>query len=121
MKGENFMDKDVLVSVGIDYDEAVDRFAGSMEIFEKFLKEMATINVIEPLQQALTKGEIDGAFKLAHTLKGNFGNLSVKPLFDIVTPLVEKLRGGNLIEAQKLYIELESQYERVTDGIKRAM
>ncbi len=115
------MDKEVLESVGIDYDEAVDRFAGAMDVFEKFLKEMATIKVIEPLQQALTKGETDNAFKLAHTLKGNFGNLSVKPLYSIVSPLVEELRGGNLVEAQKLYIELESQYEKVTDGIKRAM
>ena len=115
------MDKEVLESVGIDYDEAVDRFAGSMEVFEKFLKEMAITKVIEPLQQALIKGETAVAFKLAHTLKGNFGNLSVKPLYSIVSPLVEELRGGNLVEAQKLYIELESQYDRVTDGIKKAM
>lgn len=115
------MDKDILISVGIDYDEAVDRFAGSMEVFEKFLKEMTVIKVIEPLQQALTKGEMAVAFKFAHTLKGNFGNLSVRPLYEIVSPLVEELRGGNLIEAQKLYIELEKQYDVVVEGIKKAM
>jgi len=115
------MNKDILISVGIDYDEALNRFAGSMSIFEKFLEEMASVKVIEPLQQALRNGETETAFRLAHTLKGNFGNLSIKPLFNVVTPLVEELRKGNLREAQKLYIELESQYEKVTDGIKKAM
>lgn len=115
------MDKDILISVGIDYEEAIDRFAGSTELFEKFLAELALTKVIESLQQALTKGEIEVAFRLAHTLKGNFGNLSIKPLYKTISPLVEELRGGNLIEAQKLYIELENQYECVSDGIRKAM
>jgi HPt (histidine-containing phosphotransfer) domain-containing protein len=115
------MDKDILISVGIDYDEALERFAGAITIFEKFLEEMASIKVIEPLQRALTKGETEEAFRLAHTLKGNFGNLSVKPLYQIISPLVDELKQGNLIEAKKLYIELENQYEKITEGIRKAL
>ncbi len=115
------MDKEVLESVGINYDEAVDRFAGSMDVFEKFLKEMATINVIDALQKKLIEKDVEGSFKLAHTLKGNFGNLSVIPLYNITSSIVDELKDGNIIEAQKLYIELEQSYKTVIDGIRKAM
>ena len=38
-----------------------------------------------------------------------------------ITHLVEELKKGNLTEAQKLYINLEKEYDVITDGIKRAM
>ncbi|MBE6748964.1 MAG: Hpt domain-containing protein [Ruminococcaceae bacterium] len=115
------MNREILMSVGIAYDEAIGRFTGATELFEKFLKEMAIMRVIEPLQKALTEGKTDEAFAIAHTLKGNFGNMSAKTLYEKITPLVDELKNGNLIEAQKCYIELEKEYDIVTDGIKRAM
>lgn len=115
------MDREILESVGIDFAEAEERFSGSTELFEKFLEEMATMNVIASLQKALTDGDIINAFRVAHTLKGNFGNLSIKPLYEVVSPLVEALRSENVLEAQKLYIELEKEYVIVTEGIKKAM
>ena len=118
---KSIMDREILESVGIDYDEAIERFSGAVELFESFLDEMATNNVLSPLQKVVVEGDILEAFRIAHTLKGNFGNLSVKPLYKIITPLVEELRSENMLEAQKLYIELEKEYETVTDGIRKAM
>jgi HPt (histidine-containing phosphotransfer) domain-containing protein len=115
------MDREILVSVGIDYDEAKERFSGSIDLFESFLKEMAVTNVIAALQKALTEGDVINAFRVAHTLKGNFGNLSIKPLYETISPLVEELRSENILEAQKLYIKLENEYEVVVNGIKKAM
>ncbi|MBR2876082.1 MAG: Hpt domain-containing protein [Clostridia bacterium] len=115
------MDKDVLISAGIDYEEAMDRFAGSTDIYEKFLREMASMKVIEPLQKALTQGNNEEAFKIAHTLKGNFGNLSVKPLFNIISEIVDELKENNLLSSQKLYIQLETEYDAVTNAIRRSM
>lgn len=115
------MDREILESVDIDYAEAEERFSGETELFEKFLEELATANVILPLQKALTSGDIINAFRVAHTLKGNFGNLSIKSLYKIITPLVEALRSEDMLEAQKLYIELEKEYEVVTEGIRKAM
>lgn len=115
------MDREILESVDIDYAEAEERFSGETELFEKFLEEMAAMNVIAPLKKALNDGDIITAFRVAHTLKGNFGNLSMKSLYKIITPLVEALRSENMLEAQKLYIELEKEYQTVTDGIRKAM
>jgi hypothetical protein len=47
--------------------------------------------------------------------------LSIKPLYEVVSLLVEALRSENMLEAQKLYIELEKEYIIVTEGIKKAM
>lgn len=115
------MDREILESVDIDYAEAEERFSGEIELFERFLEEIATMNVIAPLQKALTDGDIINAFRVAHTLKGNFGNLSIKPLYETITPLVEALRSENMLEAQKLYINLEKEYETVTEGIRKAI
>ncbi len=115
------MNREILESVGIDYEEARERFSGSIDLFEGFLEEMTTNNVVAPLQKSLTDGDTLNAFRVAHTLKGNFGNLSIKPLYETISPLVEELRHENIIEAQKLYIKLEKEYEQVTEGIKKAM
>lgn len=114
------MNREILESVGIDYAEAEERFSGSTELFEKFLEEMAENNILKPLKNALNECDVMAAFIVAHTLKGNFGNLSLKPLYEIVAPLVEELRRENIVEAQKLYIELEKEYEVIVDGIRRA-
>ena len=115
------MDREILESVGIDYGEAIERFSGSVDLFESFLKELTTVNVLAALQKSLTEGDVINAFRVAHTLKGNFGNLSIKPLYETVTPLVEELRKENIVEAQKLYIQLEKEYGVITEGIKKAM
>ena len=115
------MDREILESVGIDYGEAIERFSGSVDLFESFLNELTTVNVLAALQKSLTEGDIINAFRVAHTLKGNFGNLSIKPLYETVTPLVEELRKENIIEAQKLYIQLEKEYGVITEGIKKAI
>lgn len=115
------MDKAILESVGINYNEAIERFVGAAGLFEKFLEEMASTEVLEPLKRALNNSEVETAFKVAHTLKGNFGNLSIEPLYKTITPLVEELRSNNLLESQKIYIELEKQYDEVVSGIRRAM
>ena len=36
-----------------------------------------------------------------------------------MTPLVEELRKENIVEAQKLYIQLEKEYGVITEGIKK--
>lgn len=115
------MDREILESVGIDYGEAIERFSGSVDLFESFLKELTTVNVLATLQKSLTEGDVINAFRVAHTLKGNFGNLSIKPLYETVTPLVEELRNENIVEAQKLYIQLEKEYGAITEGIKKAI
>ena len=115
------MDREKLIAVGIDYDEALRRFAGATDLFEGFLKEMAIMRVIEPLSKALADGNVEEAFAVAHTLKGNFGNMSVKPLFEKITPIAEELKKGNLERAKELYIYLEQQYNVIAEGIIKAM
>ena len=115
------MDREKLIAVGIDYDEALKRFAGATDLFEGFLKEMAIMRVIEPLRKALADGNVEEAFAVAHTLKGNFGNMSAKPLFEKITPVAEELKKGNLEQAKKLYMYLEQEYNIVAEGITKAM
>lgn len=119
-KEKRIMDKEILESIGIDYDEAIERFSGSVELFEEFLTEIATRDVLLPLKNALKANDVMAVFMVAHTLKGNFGNLSAKPLYETVTPLVEELRHENMLEAQKLYVQLEEQYKVIAEGIKKA-
>jgi HPt (histidine-containing phosphotransfer) domain-containing protein len=118
---KSIMDREILESVGIDYDEAIERFSGAVELFESFLDEMATNNVLSPLQKAVVEGDILEAFRIAHTLKGNFGNLSVKPLYKTVSLMVDVLKNGDMLSAQKLYIELEGEYTTIAEAIKKAI
>lgn len=114
------MNKEILSEAGIDYDDAANRFAGAVAVYERFLNEMTIINVLEPLQKALNEEDKEEAFKMAHNLKGNFGNLSIIPMYKAVSAVVEALKKDDFVEAKKQYITLEAAYNDAKNAVKKA-
>ncbi len=90
---------DELVPFGIDVNDAMERFAGSMALYEKMLKKLpenvAKLDAVTPFRA----GDYGTALANAHTMKGLTGNLSITPLFNAYNQAVTLFRAEKPMEA----------------------
>ncbi|MEG1448763.1 MAG: Hpt domain-containing protein [Oscillospiraceae bacterium] len=112
------MDREILVAGGIDYDEAMNRFAGITKSYEKFLVKFLKDDLHEKLTIAICKKEYDEAFGYSHTLKGVAGNLCLKDLYKEIVPLVEELRAKRYDDVDKMIVNVTNEYNRACAAIK---
>ncbi|MDD2972700.1 MAG: Hpt domain-containing protein [Lachnospiraceae bacterium] len=103
-------EKDQLKTVGIDVEDAMDRFMNNEELYAKFLLKFLEDKDFEEMKVFLEEGNCQDAFTSGHTVKGVTGNLSINGLYYIIVPFVEYLRNGNLEAAREHFPELEKAY-----------
>lgn len=90
---------DELIPYGIDVNDAMERFAGSMALYEKMLKKIPeNAKKLEVLSYAQA-GDLNTALANAHTMKGLTGNLSIVPLFKAYDQAVVMFRANQPNEA----------------------
>lgn len=79
----------------IDIPSAKERFMNNEALFKKFLFKFPANTVMADLEQHLEAGNLEEAFRDAHTMKGMVGNLSLYKLMGIAGTVTEALRAGN--------------------------
>lgn len=109
------MNRPALINAGIDYDEGVERFGGKEQTYAKFLKRFFSNTLMDEMERLLEAGDLPGAFRVAHDLKGAAGNLSLNHFYAVICQLTEVLRGGGTE-----YAELLSRARKLYDAAKRA-
>lgn len=107
-----------LASYGIDYEVGIDRFAGNVAMYEKFILRFPTETHLQDLQKTFNDQDFEKCAHIAHTLKGVVGNLSFGSYYEAVTKLEEALRENNLQEAEKLKNLVEQAHQQVLEGLK---
>ena len=111
--------QNVLRQAGIDVEEALGRFMGNEELLMQFLLKFPHDPNFPQLREAMARGDVDGAFTAAHTLKGVTGNLSMKALSRQVGLVVEDLRGGDFTSASGKMGQLEELYRNLTEVLEQ--
>ena len=107
-----------LRELGINLDEALERFMGKQSLYDKMLKKLPkAIEQYEVLEYFIT-GDYEKAVANAHTLKGATGNLSVTPLFEAYTEIVNNLRADNPQEAQKILEDILPVQKEIIEYIE---
>ena len=72
---------------------------------------------MDSLKEACAVGNINEAFKAAHTMKGFISNLGMNKLYHLLTPMVEKLREGNALGQDEIKT-LEDVYREMYELIE---
>lgn len=62
--------KEFYETIGQNYEEVLERLAGSEALVLKFLKKFSTDKTYAALEEAMAEGEAEMIFRQAHTLKG---------------------------------------------------
>lgn len=102
--------KQALVSLGMDIEQTKARFMGNEAMLLKFLHRFADDKSFAQMRDAIEAGDSEAAFHQAHTLKGVAGNLGLGTIFEMVGPMVEELRAGDLGVAAERMPALEAAY-----------
>ncbi len=95
-------EKDFLESKGFDIDGTMRRFLNNEALYKKCLKKFLDDTSYEKLKAAYSEGNCNDAFKAAHTMKGFVSNLGINRIYELLIPMVEKLRSQNLDIASEM-------------------
>lgn len=101
----------------IDLDSAKERFMANEELYKRFLFEFPERTLYADLKQCLEEGNVNGAFEVAHRMKGVVENLSLNVFGKLTREVVEILREGTLPE-QTVMDELDLAYEQSIQKIQ---
>lgn len=112
------LNRDALAQAGIDVDEALERVMGNEMLLERVLGMFLNDMHFNHLREAVAANDVDGAIAAAHSLKGTSGNLSMKPLFELVTDQLALLREGSWDEAAALMPQIDTVYHETVDAVK---
>lgn len=93
---------DELKTLGVNVDEALERFMGNASLYERMLGKLTAAVSANDVMPCFEAGNNEAALEKAHTLKGVTGNLSVTPLYSAYSEIVSLLRAGKPDEAKAL-------------------
>ena len=97
--------------------EAAPRLGGA-DATRRFLRLFPLDDSFPRLSEALGRGDVQTAFRAAHTLKGVAANLGLERLRSLASDMTERLRRGELSGAQALLAETETAYRRVLAALE---
>lgn len=83
---------DSLKAAGADTEDGLKRCLGKEDFYLKMINLALKNENFELLGGALKAENFAGAFELCHALKGVIANVSLTPLYDLISDLTEKLR-----------------------------
>ena len=108
-----------LRAAGVDVENALGRFMNNEALMERFMKRFLQDANFERLKAEIKNGNRQGAYEASHTLKGVCGNLSMTELYRLFGRQVEAFKGDRWDEAAGMLDEIETEYQRVTEAIRR--
>jgi HPt (histidine-containing phosphotransfer) domain-containing protein len=99
---------------GVNTREGLDRCLNKEDFYFRLITKAIEDESFLKLKEEIENKNYEEAFKIAHSLKGVFGNLSITPIYEIVFELTEYLRNKSDIN-YKSYIDklLEKRNELI--------
>lgn len=110
--------KELLEQKGFDVDGTMRRFLNNEALYLKCLKKFLDDTSFEKLKEAYQDGNCNEAFKAAHTMKGFVSNLGIDRMYQLLIPMVEKLRVQDMNiddDMKKLEILYQETYQIIDE------
>ena len=76
----------------INTKEGLERCLNNEDFYLRLVNKALNDDSYFKLKEELENKNLDEAFKIAHSLKGVIGNLSLTPMYEIIYELTERLR-----------------------------
>lgn len=112
---------DELRALNVDVDDGLKRIMGNEKLYTRLLGsfvKMARTNGV-----CIEEGSDDytEAIEKAHALKGTAGNLSLTPIYEGYTEILNLLRGGQPVEAKAVLEKILPVQEQILNCIEASM
>ncbi len=109
--------KECYEKMGADYEEVRRRFPSDAFI-QRFALKFAGDPSFPDLEKFLAEGNVQEAFRAAHTLKGVTQNLAFAQLTPLAVEITEILRAGSMEGTAPLMAELKEKYDYTLTCLK---
>lgn len=109
--------KECYVALEGDYNDVMSRLM-TEKLVSKFVLKFLNDGSYNNLVQSLKDGNIEVAFRAAHTLKGVCQNLSFTKLYQSSNDMTEALRSNDTSKADELMVKVEADYLQTVSAIQ---
>ncbi len=103
-------------NMGANYNDAIGRLR-SERLLQKFVLKFLDDGSYDLLCKSLESGNMEEAFRAAHTIKGMCQNLSFSVLAESSSALTEVLRAGQT-DTDALFAKVKEDYESTVNAIR---
>lgn len=108
---------DELKNMGVNVNDGVNRLGGNETLYKRLLGSFVkSINEYD-IQIDFDEEDYDDITKKAHAIKGIAGNLSITPLYEGYTQIVNNLRGNEPKKAKDILKEILPVQNKITECI----
>ena len=99
--------------LGLDFDAVLSRLVNE-KLVQKFALKFLDDPSFQNLKDALDSKDVETAFRAAHTLNLGFDNL-----YPSSKDLTELLRAGSMDGYEDLFAEVEKEYNRTCEALRK--
>lgn len=104
--------------IGIKIEEALERFSNMEDFYDRFISKFPEEKNFISFLEYMEAKDYKNAFFACHTLKGVVGNLSIMPLYRLISEETELLRNGtDVVGAAELLPQITNEFQRVSNII----
>ncbi|MCI8321435.1 MAG: Hpt domain-containing protein [Dorea sp.] len=104
--------------IGGDYEAVFQRMMRKEALIIKFAKKFIDDGSYKNLVDNLSAGNVEEAFRAAHTLKGVAQNLGFEKLYKPSSDMAEILRAGNMEGIDGLMDDITREYEKTVTALR---
>lgn len=112
---------DELKNLGVDVDKALTTLAGKTSLYERLVMKFYTMLNEYAISPDFDNHDYNEMIEKTHALKGAAGNLSITPLYNAYTEIVDLLRQDRPEEAKEVLREILPLQEDIMQCIKKNM
>jgi len=112
---------DELRMLGVDIDGGLKRINGNEGLYTRLLGSFVRTIKEHAVQADFDASQCEQAIEHTHAIKGTAGNLSITPIYDAYTEIVNLLRTGKPEEARELLKKTLPVQEQIVQCIEKHM
>ncbi len=106
---------EALQDYGANTADGLSRCLNNEGFYLGLVRRFAFEDKAEKLAAAVSSGNLEEAFSLAHNLKGSSGNLGLTPLYEPISKMTDELRARNEIDYSGYLTEIQKKLEELRE------
>ncbi len=110
-----------LKSLGVNVDEGLKRINGNEKLYTRLLGSYVKSIDANYITPDFDEADCTPAIEKTHAIKGTSGNLSITPVYEAYSQIVDLLRKGNPAEAKVLIEKILPVQNEIVECIKKHM
>lgn len=112
------MNKERMETAGIHYTEALERFVGNVNLYQKYVTKFLDDTHVADAEKAFAQGDLAEVLSQVHALKGLAGTLGMTPLYEASAEVVRELRDEKEPVLEEKMRNVKQEYERMIEAIR---